>query len=91
MRGPDGYTCPACRARFRGAGTCSRCGADLEVLMRLAAQAHRDRHAARQLLREGRFHEAAGKAVAAEGLCATRAGRRLWLLARWLEASEAGL
>ncbi len=82
------HVCPVCRARFRGATTCSRCGADLKTMMRLAVQAHRERQNARRCLREGRFENAADRTEAAEDLCATGAGRRLRLLTRWLRAME---
>jgi len=32
--------CPVCQARFRRARVCSRCGADLEPLMRLQISRH---------------------------------------------------
>jgi hypothetical protein len=50
--------CPACRARYRGTRTCSRCGADLSLLMRLEIRAWRLREAARLALLEGRPAEA---------------------------------
>jgi len=31
--------CPICRARFKGAAVCYRCGTDLTILLRIEAQA----------------------------------------------------
>ena len=45
--------CPVCGARFRGSGTCSRCGTDLRPLMRIAARAWRAREQCRAALRAG--------------------------------------
>lgn len=81
------YACPACRARFRGAARCSRCGADLTALMRLAVEAHRARAEARGNLAEGDYSLAAARASAAQERCATPQGARLLTLARWLVES----
>jgi hypothetical protein len=43
--------CPVCLARFRGTRECSRCGADLTMVMKLAARAWRLREAAREAIR----------------------------------------
>ncbi len=69
--------CPVCRARFRSAVTCSRCGADLGPLLVLSARAFRLRQKARTLLREGDFRQALGCAVEAECLHATPHGALL--------------
>ena len=76
--------CPVCRAAFRGTTQCSRCGAGLERLMALLAEAHALRRAARQSLRQGRVDDAHELASAAQDRCATEAGRRVLLLTRWL-------
>ncbi len=69
--------CPACGARFRGAATCSRCGADLSALMSIAAAAYRERQAARRLLLEADAVGAASRAGEAQRLAATSAGEAL--------------
>lgn len=51
-------SCPVCRARFRGSIACSRCGADLGPLMRVAAKAWRARERCRAALRGGRLDAA---------------------------------
>lgn len=76
--------CPVCRARFRGAIQCSRCGADLTVVMTLAASAWRLRQAARQALTAGEFARSRGLAAEAEQICSTPAGRKLEALGAWL-------
>lgn len=78
------YRCPACRADFRGTPHCSRCGADLAPLMRLAAAAHRDREGARERLRHGDHAAALDLAARAQARCVTPQGARLLLLARWM-------
>jgi hypothetical protein len=69
--------CPVCRARFRGAVECSRCGADLTAIMSLAAAAWRLRQAARQALAGGDPESARSLASEAESICHTPAGARL--------------
>jgi predicted amidophosphoribosyltransferase len=76
--------CPVCRARFRGTRVCSRCGADLEPLMRIAARAWRLREAARDALAAGDAHAARECLSEAEHLDHTPHGARLRLLADWL-------
>jgi hypothetical protein len=76
--------CPVCRARFRGTRECSRCGADLTVLMTLAVSAWRLRQEARQALGDGDFARAAGLAGAAQQISATPGGKALEGLAAWL-------
>jgi hypothetical protein len=72
--------CPVCRARFRGARECSRCGADLTVVMTLAALAWRLRQAAREAVAGGDFARAQELAARAQEVCYTPGGRRLeWL------------
>jgi hypothetical protein len=70
-------SCPVCRARFRGASQCSRCGADLIALMLLAAHAYVMRQAARQSLRQGDFQAALDSAQAAQRLHSTAKGSLL--------------
>ncbi len=72
--------CPVCRARFRGAAECSRCGADLTALMVLAAHAYLLRQSARQALRQGDYRTALASAQAAEQLHATEHSRVLRLV-----------
>lgn len=40
MRNPEKLKCPVCRAAFRNDRTCSRCGADLTMLMLTTAKAN---------------------------------------------------
>ena len=82
--------CPVCGARFRGTRACSRCGADLGPLMRLAARAAQLRAAALAALAEGAAPQAAQLAAKAQRMHATARGRSLGLLAAWL-AEDAGI
>ena len=81
--------CPVCRARFRGASICSRCGADLSPLMRLSVAAWMLREAARDSLAAGDFAHAHRLGVQAVRLQVTGEGRTLCLLSAWL-AERAG-
>jgi hypothetical protein len=76
--------CPVCRARFRGSIECSRCGADLTIVMSLAAAAWRMRQAARQALADNDPERARMLSRQAEAICHTPAGRRLEELSSWL-------
>ena len=76
--------CPVCQARFRGSRLCSRCGADLEPLMRLTVRAWQLRQAARQAFDTGDVGRALGLASEAEGTQNTERGEALRLLAAWL-------
>ena len=76
--------CPVCQARFRATRRCSRCGADLEPLMLLAAMAWRLRQSARQALASGQFDLAARLAAQAQAAHQTRAADSLSTLSRWL-------
>jgi len=76
--------CPVCRARFRGAVLCSRCGANLTRVMTLAAAAWTLRQSARRALREGEFVAMRQLAIAAQELCSTPAGRDLEIAAACL-------
>jgi hypothetical protein len=74
--------CPTCRAAWRGAVTCSRCGTDLTALMRVAVRAWELRQATRAALCAGdRTAEALTLARAAYQLHATPHGQRLLALA----------
>ena len=77
--------CPVCQARFRGALTCSRCGADMEPLMLLSVQAWRLRQAALQALSAGDPELAVERAVEAQGIQDTPRGEALRLLGAWLQ------
>jgi predicted amidophosphoribosyltransferase len=55
MSSPAPLICPVCQARFRETVQCSRCGADLAPLMRLAAAAGLLRQAAFQAQLAGQF------------------------------------
>ena len=82
-------SCPVCSAGFRGRTTCSRCGADLTPLMRLVARSFVARRETRALIADGAHEAAADHIRLAQRLHATPAGRRLELLAAWLQR-EAG-
>ena len=74
--------CPTCRAAWRGAVTCPRCGTDLTALMRVAVRAWELRQATRVALCAGdRATEALALARAACQLHATPYGQRLLALA----------
>ena len=86
--------CPTCRAPWRGASACARCGTDLAPLMSVAARAWQLREAARVALLAGRGPDACDLAGFALRLHATPRGRRLHVLAllaagRTLEAARA--
>jgi predicted amidophosphoribosyltransferase len=78
--------CPVCQARFRGAAVCSRCGADLGRLMRLAAQAWWLREAARGAIAAGDFGRVLELAAKAQEVQGTPAGEALLRMGYWLEA-----
>ena len=80
--------CPVCQARFRGVRVCSRCGADLERLMRLAVQAWRLRESARRFAGAGDFGEALALVEEAQGIQRTSAGDALRIVCEWLGESE---
>jgi hypothetical protein len=74
--------CPTCRAAWRGAVTCSRCGTDLTALMRVAVRAWELRQATRAALcASDRATEALALARAACQLHITPYGQRLLALA----------
>lgn len=68
----DRGRCPVCRARFRDSATCSRCGTDLSMLMRLAARAHIARERCRLALEQGDLADALRCAREAEALQRSR-------------------
>jgi len=75
------FRCPTCRAPWRQAVLCSRCGSDLSALMQVAMRAWELRQTARQLLREGsQLTEAVRLARAACQLHATSQARQLLAL-----------
>lgn len=80
---PGAASCPVCRARFRGAARCTRCGADLTALMLLLAHAYRLRQEARELLRHGDCLKALACVKHAQRLHATPQGNLL----RWICAT----
>jgi len=78
--------CPVCKAGFRRVVHCPRCGADLSILMTLAARAYQARQAARRALCRGHLRRARQSARHAQSLHATPAGRRLHQLTAILES-----
>ncbi len=77
--------CPVCRAKFRGAVECSRCGADLRPLMRLALEAWKLRSEARRALAAGDLGLALDFAAEAERTQSTPSGAMLVALCNWLD------
>jgi predicted amidophosphoribosyltransferase len=75
--------CPVCQARFRGTARCSRCGADLTPLMRLAIESWRHRESARAAIAAGNWEQAKALAEAAQQTCRTDSGESLRILAGW--------
>ena len=75
--GTHALRCPVCLARFRGSARCSRCGADLTPLMRLAARSHALLRAAIDALLAGDDIDARTYADASVWLRATADGRSL--------------
>jgi len=75
------FRCPTCRAPWRGATTCARCGTDLTALMRVAVRAWELREAACAALYAGdRATEALALARVAYRLHTTPQGQRLLAL-----------
>lgn len=79
--------CPVCRARFRSACECSRCGADLKTLMRLQLRGWRLRQEARNAIVQGNLAQALEFSSMAEAICHTPAGKRLKELSQFLVLS----
>jgi hypothetical protein len=80
----DPGQCPTCRARFRGARVCSRCGADLTAVMLLAARAWHLRQTARAAMAVSDGGRAVEAATIAEQTQHCRSGAFLVAIARWL-------
>ena len=81
---PKRLCCPVCNAHFRKTVTCSRCGADLTVLMTLVARASSFREAARLFIVKDDILSALNLVIRAQQLHATENGRKLQLLISWL-------
>lgn len=79
---PPTLTCPTCGIAFHDQSICRRCGADLSLLMKTAAQAYTLRDRARQSLLQGRFENALRLARKAQTLHKTDCGRILLCLAK---------
>jgi predicted amidophosphoribosyltransferase len=79
--------CPVCQARFRGTARCSRCGADLTPLMRLAVESWQHRESARAAIAAGNCGQAKTLAQRAQQTYRTNAGESLRLLAEWLASA----
>lgn len=75
--GAPALACPACRAGFRGARVCPRCGADLEFVMAIVARAWRLRRAGWVALEAGDTVRARALATQSLALHATPSARRL--------------
>jgi len=76
--------CPVCKAKFRSTRECSRCGADLSILMSLAARAQFCRENARKAIHSSDFQKAHVLAKEAQKLHETETGKRLLILTSWL-------
>lgn len=77
--------CPVCRAKFRDASICSRCGADLGPLMTRLARAWALRQRARRAARLGQYPRAISLATAADDLCRTQTSKQLLYLTHVLD------
>ncbi|MBW2050100.1 MAG: hypothetical protein JRJ09_16450 [Deltaproteobacteria bacterium] len=86
MGSENGYRCPVCRAKFRATRECSRCGADLSSIMRIAAEAWICRKNAVRAVRALAFDKAKELAERSQTLQQTERGRRLLLLTSWLKS-----
>ncbi|OQY44309.1 MAG: hypothetical protein B6240_10755 [Desulfobacteraceae bacterium 4572_87] len=78
------FRCPVCRAKFRSTRTCSRCGADLSILMKIVAEAHIFRIEAVNAIHSHDFKSAHVLVGRAQKLHETQTGRKLLLLTSWL-------
>jgi predicted amidophosphoribosyltransferase len=74
--------CPTCRAPWREAPECPRCGSDLAPLMHVAAAAFHHRTAATEALAAGRWSEALHHASEANRLHRMKRGDELLLVAQ---------
>ena len=77
--------CPVCRVKFRSGRECSRCGADLSILMELAAESWLCREEARKAVLSLEFQGAHLLAEKAQKLHDTEAGKSLLILTSWLQ------
>ena len=77
--------CPTCRAPWREAPECPRCGSDLTPLMRVAATALHHRTAAAEALAAERWGDALHHASEANRLHRTERGDALLLVARLVQ------
>jgi len=84
MGAKESSCCPVCRAGFRGTRECTRCGADLTVLLILSAKARLCREKARKAIRVNDFKKAHTLVRHAQRIHATEPGRLLLLLTSWL-------
>lgn len=80
------FRCPVCRAKFRSRRECSRCGADLSIIMTIVAEAQICRKNAIRAIHSHDFQKAHVLATKSQNLHQTEAGRRLLLLTSWLES-----
>lgn len=80
--------CPVCRAGFRGVSICSRCGADLERLMQLSAEAWRLREETRKAMGVGDYKVGFELASQAQAVQGTDTGEALRRLCEWLQAGR---
>ena len=76
--------CPVCKAGFRDTKECTRCGADLSILMTLVAAAQLCREKARAAIYRCNFAKAHDFAAKAQKIHSTETGRQLLLLTSWL-------
>jgi len=76
--------CPVCRAKFRSTRECSRCVADLSIIMTIVAEARICRKNAIKAVHSNDFQKAHVLAKKSQNLHQTEAGRRLLLLTSWL-------
>jgi hypothetical protein len=74
--------CPTCRSPWREQPECSRCGSDLTPLMRVAAEAWRERAAAADAIGAERWSDALHHAREANRLERTDVGVDLLLIAQ---------
>lgn len=76
--------CPVCRAPWKDADACYRCGSDLTLLRSIRDAALRLQYSAQESLRRGRLDEAEALVTAARALFTDRRGIALeaYVLAR---------
>ncbi len=86
METETSFRCPVCRAKFRSIRACSRCGADLSIIMTIVAEAQICRKNAIKAIHSYDFQKAHVLARKSQNLHQTEAGRRLLLLTSWIES-----